>query len=128
RRFTKENQEFTLIENPHLGKAGAVTTGMLKAKGKYVLFTDMDQATPIEEVNKLLPHFEEGYDIVIGSRSTKREGSPLSRQIISQSAIVLRKLIVGLPDILDTQCGFKAFTNEAAKDLFKKVQTIHNGF
>src|SRR5579872_7226254 len=63
-KFTKENKNFSLITNPHLGKAGAVTTGILEAKGKYILFTDMDQATPIEEVDKLLPYFEKGYDIV----------------------------------------------------------------
>src|SRR5882762_11104325 len=51
-KFISENPHFLLIKNPHYGKAGAVTTGMLAAKGKYRLFTDMDQATPIEEVDK----------------------------------------------------------------------------
>ena len=45
--FSDEEKEFRLIENSHSGKAGAVTTGMLEAKGDYILFTDMDQATPI---------------------------------------------------------------------------------
>lgn len=126
--FIRSHKTIKLIQNPHLGKAGAVTTGVLKATKDIILFTDMDQATPIEETNKLLPYFSQGYDVVIGSRSTKREGSPLSRQIISQSAILLRKAIVGLRDISDTQCGFKAFTNEAAKDIFQRVHDIHNGF
>ena len=42
-----------------MGKAGAITSGMLDAEGEYVLFTDMDQATPIEEINKLLPFIEQ---------------------------------------------------------------------
>ena len=126
--FTKEHKEFRMIENPHMGKAGAVTTGMLKAVGKYVLFTDMDQATPIEEIDKLLPYFNEDYDVVIGSRSTTRKGAPLSRRLISYGNIILRKALVGLNGISDTQCGFKAFTNKSAKDLFGRIYEIHSGF
>jgi dolichyl-phosphate beta-glucosyltransferase len=126
--FSRDNKEFLLVQNPHMGKGGAVTTGMLKAKGKYVLFTDMDQATPIQEIDKLLPYFDEGYDIVIGSRNTERKGAPLSRKFISIGSIVLRKCIVGLSDISDTQCGFKVFTNDSAKQLFKRISDLHNGF
>ncbi len=126
--FVSENKQFRLIQNPHTGKAGAVSTGMLEATGKYVLFTDMDQATPIEEVKKLLPFFAEGYDVVIGSRSTVRQGSPLSRLIISRANIMLRKAIVGLRQITDTQCGFKMFSNEAAQRIFGRVKNEHHGF
>lgn len=127
-KFTQENPHFTLVKNPHTGKAGAVTTGMLAAKGAYVLFTDMDQATPIEEIDKLLPSFEEGYDIVIGSRNNERKGSPLIRLFISRSNMILRKTLVGLSTISDTQCGFKVFKKEVAHKLFKKVHDIHHGF
>src|SRR5437762_2718171 len=48
--FAKENEHFFLIKADHFGKAGAVTRGMIQAQGEYVLFTDMDQATPIEEI------------------------------------------------------------------------------
>lgn len=126
--FSKENGRFKLIQNPHMGKAGAVTAGVLAAKGDYVLFSDMDQATPIEELKKILPFFDKGFDVVIGSRNTDRKGSPFSRQIISRSAIILRKLIVGIYQISDTQCGFKAFKNDVAKDLFGKVNKLHGGF
>lgn len=128
RSFTKEYKAFRLIENKHTGKAGAVTTGMLEAKGDVRLFADMDQATPIEEIDNLLPFFKEDYDVVIGSRSTKREGSPLIRQFISRSQIILRKAIVGLPEISDTQCGFKMFRGEVARELFTAVKDIHTGF
>ncbi len=126
--FAKDNKTFTLIKNSHMGKAGAVTAGMLKASGKYVLFTDMDQATPIEEIDKLLPEFAKGYEVVIGSRDTYRKGSPLTRRVISRAAIILRKAIVGLPSIRDTQCGFKAFTFEAKEKIFTKIYDIHHGF
>lgn len=125
RNFVKENKEVKLIENGHTGKAGAVTSGVLASQGEYVLFTDMDQATPIEEIEKLLPFTREGYDIVIGSRSTTRRGSPLVRRIISRNAIIMRKIIVGLPDLVDTQCGFKLFSKPAAKSIFSKIKTIH---
>ena len=127
-KFTKENENIRLIKNQHLGKVGAVTNGMLVAKGKYVLFTDMDQATPIEEVDKLLPYFEKGYGVVIGSRNEARKGSPWTRQIVSWGMRVTRRLIVGLPGIVDTQCGFKAFTADASQKLFTKMSELHNGF
>src|SRR3989344_647367 len=56
-KFVKESHNFRLLKNSHLGKAGAVTKGMLEARGKFRLFMDMDQATPIEEIDKLLPYF-----------------------------------------------------------------------
>ena len=128
REFVRENPKFRIIENNHTGKAGAVTAGVLAAKGDYILFTDMDQATPIEEVEKLLEAAQNGNDIVIGSRSTKRKGSPLIRQFISRSTIILRKLVVGMHDISDTQCGFKLFSQKAAHDIFERVREIHHGF
>lgn len=120
--------QFKLIVGEHLGKAGAVSKGILQAKGQIVLFTDMDQATPIEELNKMLPFFEQGFDIVIGSRSSKREGAPFSRLVISRAAVILRKYIIGLGEIGDTQCGFKAFRDKAAQELFTKISEIHHGY
>lgn len=125
---TKDYPQIKLIKNNHLGKAGAVTTGVLQSKGEYILFTDMDQATPIEEIDKLMPHFKEGFDVVIGSRSRSRKGSPLIRLFVSRANVILRKIIVGLPNITDTQCGFKMFRHEAAQEIFSKVYSIHHGF
>ena len=127
-KFAHENKKFRLIKGSHSGKAGAVTAGMLEAKGEVRLFTDMDQATPIEEVEKLLPFFEEGYDVVIGSRNDIRKGSPLSRRIMSKSIIILRKVMVGIYQVHDTQCGFKMFTSEATNKLFGKIKDFHHGY
>lgn len=126
--FTKENPNFKLIKNSHLGKAGAVTSGVLSAKGEYVLFTDMDQATPIEEVDKLLPYFKKGFDVVIGSRSSQRKGAPLTRLIMARGMIILRSFLIGIKGISDTQCGFKMFRRDAASKLFSKINSLHNGF
>jgi len=127
-KFAKENKKVRLIEGKHSGKAGAVTTGVLSSKGDYVLFTDMDQATPIEEIEKLLPHIQKGFDVVIGSREGQRKGAPFTRKVMAKGMIVLRSIIVGISDIKDTQCGFKLFTKKAAKDIFAKVDKIHKGF
>ena len=128
-KFVKENHnEFRILKNNHLGKAGAVTSGVLHAKGDFILFTDMDQATPIEEIEKLLPYFNNGYDVVIGSRSSKRRGAPFTRLIMAQGMITLRSMLVGLNGIKDTQCGFKVFTKKSAHDVFSKISKIHHGF
>ncbi len=126
--FIKDNSRFRIIKNQHLGKAGAVTTGVLKASGEYILFTDMDQATPIEEVDKLLPYFDDKFDIVIGSRSSQRKGAPLTRLFMAKGMIFLRTILVGIHGISDTQCGFKMFKKNVAKKIFEKINNLHHGF
>ncbi len=111
---------FRLIQNSHGGKAMAVMTGMEKATGDIVLFTDMDQATPINQLDKFLPKFEEGFDIVIGSRSG-RKGAPFIRKLSAWGFSVLRRLILGLP-FSDTQCGFKAFDQKAIKKIIPRIK------
>lgn len=128
KKFAKEHPQFELLNGDHYGKAGAVTRGMLEVQGDLVLFCDMDQAVPIDEIDKFFPYFEEGYDVVIGSRGIVRRGAPWTRLVMSRSMIILRKLIVGLPDINDTQCGFKMFTRNAAQELFTQMTTLHKGF
>jgi len=128
KKYTKENKKFTLLENSHTGKAGAVTAGMLLAKKEYVLFTDMDQATPIEEIEKLLPWINRGFDIVIGSRAGTRKGAPFTRKVMAKGMMMLRSILVGFPEIQDTQCGFKIFKKDAAKKVFTTVHEVHNGF
>lgn len=126
-RFVKENKKFQLIKNEHLGKAGSVTKGVLAGAGDYILFADMDQATPIEEFDKFIPYAFQDYDVVIGSRKA-RQGAPLSRRVMSKSAIILRSVIIGLKDIKDTQCGFKLFKKSVAKDIFSEIKRVHLGF
>ena len=126
-KFVKENPKFKIIKNQHLGKAGAVTAGMLSANGEYILFTDMDQATPIEELNKLLP-FAEKYDIVIGSRNSHRKGAPWTRLLMAKGMIMLRSTIVGVKGISDTQCGFKLFRKDVSDTLFTKLKNFHHGY
>lgn len=120
--FEKKGTNIHLIKNPHQGKAGTVITGMLGSHGEIVLFTDMDQATPINQIEKFFPFFEEGYDVVIGSRHG-RKGAPLIRKLMAFGFAFLRNIILGLP-FSDTQCGFKAFKNEVVQEVFTNLK-IH---
>ena len=126
--FVKDEPKFRFIKNTHLGKAGAVTSGILAAKGQWRLFCDMDQAAPINELSKLLPFTEKGFDVIIGSRSNVRKDAPWTRQIMANGMIILRKILIGLFDIKDTQCGFKMFGKKAAEIIFPKASKIHDGF
>lgn len=120
--FSQSHKNFRVLAEPHRGKAGTVIAGMLASNGEIVLFTDMDQATPIKEIEKLLPKFEEGYDGAIGSRGG-REGAPLVRKVMAFGFAALRTLILRLP-YNDTQCGFKAFKNAAAKKIFERMRVF----
>jgi glycosyltransferase involved in cell wall biosynthesis len=124
--FVKANKGFEVLYNPHLGKAGTVISGMLKAKGNIVLFTDLDQATPLSQMQKLLPFFKKGFDVVIGSRSRQRQGAPMLRRIMARGFMILRSTFLGLHGIVDTQCGFKAFRRQVAQDVFHKLQRYGN--
>jgi len=121
-KFIQKHPGFSLIKNPHQGKAATVITGMLKAKGDYILFCDLDQATPITELEKFLPWTQKEVDVIIGSRKTVRQGAPFSRILMARGFIFLRTMILGLGSITDTQCGFKVFKKEAAAALFNKLR------
>lgn len=121
--FVTSHPGFKVIANPHQGKAAGVATGVAQSTGQIVLFCDMDQATPISEFDKFIPMFKEGYDIIIGSRSG-RKGAPVYRKILAYGMVILRTLLLQLP-YRDTQCGFKAFTKEAADKLFAIFNKIH---
>lgn len=119
--FVKGNDRFSVYHNPHQGKASSVITGILKGEGSIIVFSDLDQATPIYELARLLPWFGKDFDIVIGSRSSKREGAPLFRIIMARGFMLLRTVILGLNGISDTQCGFKGFKRDVAKQIFRKL-------
>lgn len=120
-RFIKSRPPFSLIKNPHGGKPFAIKSGVEKAKGELVLFTDMDQSTPIGEVKKLLPYFDKGYTVVIGSRGMGRQDFPWYRKLMAFGFRTFRRMIL-LKNIVDTQCGFKAFKREVVKELFGNLQ------
>ena len=119
----------TVSYHPHRGKGYAVRKGMPAATGDYRVFYDADGSTPIEELGKLWPRFEEGADIVIGSRSL-----PGSEVVVRQSwlrqnmgrGFNLMARSLRLTSFPDTQCGFKGFTARACETVFPR-QTL-DGF
>src|SRR3989338_9179180 len=125
REYLPQFSKFKLIENNHQGKAFAIISGIERAKGYLVIFSDIDLATPIEESEKLIKQIEK-YDIVIGSRNTNREGAPLLRKIMAVGFITIRDLLIGLKGIKDTQCGFKIFRRNVALKIINKLKVFHN--
>ena len=118
--------KFKLIENKHQGKAMAIITGIQKATGDYVMFSDIDLATPIEESEKLIKEAKNGQNIIIGSRTANREGAPLTRKLLAYGFIYIRNFLFGFKGIKDTQCGFKMFQREAALNIINKSQIFKN--
>jgi len=118
--FTDKHKGFITLDLVHGGKPSALKGGLAHVKNDIVLFTDMDQSTPITELDKLLPYFSEGYQVVIGSRGAQRNKYSLFRQIASAVFLTVRRLLL-LPSIVDTQCGFKAFKTSVARRIFPRL-------
>jgi dolichyl-phosphate beta-glucosyltransferase len=109
---------------PNRGKGGAVRAGMLAAGGRYVLFTDADQSTPIGELDKLLAKLEAGYDIAIGSRAVpgaQVEQPQAWYRMLSGKLFGLATKCLAIRGIADTQCGFKCMKREVAQKIFPQV-------
>lgn len=118
--FADTHENFRVLDLPHGGKPSAVWGGIQAARYPLVLFTDMDQSTPINEINKLLP-FVDKYDVIIGSRGKEREGNNFVRLLGSRVFSALRNILLQT-SIVDTQCGFKMFKTNVAKKLFPNLQ------
>jgi glycosyltransferase involved in cell wall biosynthesis len=124
--FAREHPAFALLREPHRGKAMAVRAGVLAARGRYVLFADLDLSTPLSYVKPFLELLDGGWDIVIASREAKggaRLGVPPHRRAMGKVFSLLVRLLL-LPGIHDSQCGFKAFQREVAHDLFRSLHVF----
>jgi dolichyl-phosphate beta-glucosyltransferase len=114
------------LEQGRHGKGYGVRRGVAAASGEIIGFFDADYKTPIEELDKVLPCFEQGFDFAIGSRalagSRIERPQRLYRRLGSRGFAMLMHAIVGLPDIHDTQCGFKFFTRRAALEIFPRTR------
>ena len=112
----------------HRGKASAVRTGILASNGRHVLFTDADLSTPIDYATQLMEALEHGADVAIGSREgigSTRVGEPAYRHVMGRVFNAVVRLLA-VPGINDTQCGFKAFRRDAARDIFSRT-ILHSG-
>lgn len=114
-----------VLNEPRQGKGAAVRKGMLNGNGEYLFICDADLSMPIEEVNKFLPPVIDRYDVAIASREIKgaqRIGEPQYRHLMGRVFNLIVR-VLAIPHIQDTQCGFKVFQRNAARDVFA-LQTI----
>lgn len=117
-----------LVDNQvNHGKGWVVGQGMLAATGEVRVFMDADNSTKIDEIAKFLPYFDQGFDLVVGSRRIKGANVPKDqgalREFLGWAFRTIVHIIVPV-GVTDTQCGFKAMTEQAAKTIFPK-QTIY---
>ncbi|MCA9244056.1 MAG: glycosyltransferase [Phycisphaerales bacterium] len=126
-RATRDSSRFRLIQHEsNRGKGAAVATGVLAATTDLVLMSDADLSAPLSQFDPLLAAVDAGADIAIGSRdlpgSRLEPPQPLRRRLLAWSFRALRRHVL-LPDIRDTQCGFKLFRGDVARSLFSELAT-----
>lgn len=120
--FSKKDDRVKTLANKHAGKGPTVKAGMLAAKGKWRLFTDFDQSTPLEEVTKLL-EYTDTYEVIFGSREiegAKRDKEPFYRHLMGRGFNLLVQ-ILAVRGVQDTQCGFKLFSDRSTDILFNAL-------
>ncbi|MGO9009798.1 MAG: dolichyl-phosphate beta-glucosyltransferase [Bryobacteraceae bacterium] len=125
--FARANPAIKVIgEITRRGKGRGIREAVSIASGDIIGFADADNKVPIEEFGKLQPWLAAGFEVVIGSRglpdSKIERRQPLHRRIGSKGFGVFMHSVVGLPEIVDTQCGFKFFRGDVARDLFRRQQ------
>jgi len=130
--FASTNPNFGLITySPNRGKGYAVRHGMLQVQADYILFSDADLAAPIEEITKLQAALNDKTPIAIGSRplkeSTLEIRQPWYREMLGRAFNKAVQLLA-VKGIDDTQCGFKIFRNDVAKDIFSRCKLDGFGF
>ncbi|MCM8787322.1 MAG: glycosyltransferase family 2 protein [Candidatus Omnitrophica bacterium] len=124
-KLAKQNKLILLKNEENKGKGYSVKRGILKAKGEYILFSDADLSTPIEELAKLFFYIN-NYNIVIGSRAKKESKiivhQPFYREIAGKIFNLFVQIFI-LKGICDTQCGFKLFKTDCAKKIARYLKT-----
>ena len=122
-----------LLRNPgNFGKGYSVRHGMLEGSGDWILFSDADLSSPIEELDKLLDAAQaSGAQIAIGSRALDRSLIGVHQSPFREAAGValnrIMRFVTGLK-FADTQCGFKLFRRDAARMIFKRQQLENFSF
>ncbi len=117
-----KNFELLILNNDkNKGKGFSVRKGVLNSKGKFVLFSDADLSTPIEEFEKLYHYLQNGFNIAIGSRALKDSNIIIRQNKVRESMGKLFNLLIRKITNLnyfDTQCGFKCFDRKTVNSIF----------
>jgi len=128
-KLAQKNKLRLLSNGANRGKGFSIRNGMMNARGQYVLFSDADLSTPIEEMDKLFSFLVKDYDIAIGSRGIQgadvREHQPFYREWMGKIFNFFVQIFV-FKGIFDTQCGFKLFKAHVAKKIAPCLKI--NGF
>lgn len=125
------NVDLRVLANPqNLGKGFSIRRGVLESRGQFIIFIDADLPYKLEAIDKFLQALRSGSDLAVGSRvlpGAQVKGVPVIRYFSGQifSLMVQTVLFAGLPD---TQCGFKSFRAEAAKEIFRRLTIPGFGF
>ena len=123
--FASEFTYARVLHEARQGKGAAVKTGMLAARGEYLFICDADLSMPVEEISKFMPPALNSYDVAIASREApgaQRVGEPEYRHLMGRVFNFIVR-VLAIPKIQDTQCGFKVFRREVAREVFP-LQTI----
>lgn len=118
----KNFRHLILTETKNRGKGHAVRQGMLAAAGQYLLFSDADLSTPIEEVNRFLGYLEKDFDVVIGSRALPESQVVIHQTVLRETmgrVFNLLARLLSFHDVRDSQCGFKCFRYRVAQEIFR---------
>lgn len=114
---------FILDNIVNRGKGYSVRRGVLESRGQFVLFSDADLSTPIEEVEQLIKFLHDGYDVSIASRALPASNVRVHQALWRESmGLIFNRLVqrLVLPGIHDSQCGFKCFPREVAQQIFSR--------
>ena len=121
-----------VLENDgNRGKGYSVRRGFTEARGDRLVFIDADLSLPVEGLAGMMARFDAGADVVIASRSapgSRVEGAPPAGRDVMSRMFNLAVQAMAVPGIADTQCGFKGFTDRAAKAIFTVAQSDRFGF
>jgi glycosyltransferase involved in cell wall biosynthesis len=117
-----------LAAKKRIGKGSAIKKGVNIAQGKIIMFADAGLCVPYKFIKEGIEILGKGYDIALASRGSKKSTitspQPFYRRIGSKIFGILVRNALGIPkNIQDTQCGFKLYKNDVAKDLFRKLKT-----
>lgn len=120
---------FTFLKpGPRAGKGRDVAYGMLRAKGKYIVFMDADLATPLHYIPEFYQRaVKENIPVLVGTRNLQKHHSNIIRRTISNGGNLLFRIAGGVW-IEDSQCGFKMFEHDAAQLCFSKMTIQGWGF
>ncbi len=120
----KESRVRILRSEKNIGKGATSRRAILDCQGKFILLTDVNLSSPIKEVDKLLAKLESGFQVAIGSLALRGKGTDVQQSLKRTLSgrifnFFVKRLVIS--DFMDTQCGFKAFSREAARTLFSKM-------